>query len=715
MKSFTKLAFVTALMTATMSIAAQSNVGILTVPGTNVTATINGNKDSKFVTNKQGNTLTQVRKQNPNLRTNEQYVTINFNPICSENVTVNVIRVIPTTENPQERWDTGENTLNNLPVGSYDILVSLYDSEALEGILIMKENVTITCDTTIDIDVNEAQPVIFTTYRPDGEIFKVNKYGYDDEGNEIVIEKGNIDHSYGLTFIYRKSDFADIYTNLALDGDRFRMNHISERFVCTENLVYANEGKDACFYINKFYINGDEKILKNNPEDYYYIDEKITSSKKGETSEKMIGCGYDVTYNGNLVLSAYVDGINGEIVKMWVNAPLEPVNKRDRVDLLVRPTMCDNKEIDIYEIKDFEGNVIFTIETPIWQRIYGPTIVAENGNKDYIINGPVAEINNFITSSDGNKRIYPGNSVFSFAESQKYGDLGNNTPINLIYSGGWAYEGVFTPELYYCYLGRYGESREVDKYNSDLIMKVNGKTITSFESKDIDFKNINSFFSPWENPDRELGLVELTFDNQNIIVDGLQGRNLTYVKFDESKEDHIAPTLTMLQMRDGNGNVTDRFETAQDGKVTFSCGDFNYHLFADEFSGWVDCEISNVETSVAPYGQNEWQKLNITEDIDAYAPIAFGHIFSADISALKNDGWYDLKFKLTDAAGNMQEQIVSPAFRIGDTQTGIGDVKSSNATEVCRYTIDGRVISAPQPGINIIKMSDGSSRKEFVR
>lgn len=41
--------------------------------------------------------------------------------------------------------------------------------------------------------------------------------------------------------------------------------------------------------------------------------------------------------------------------------------------------------------------------------------------------------------------------------------------------------------------------------------------------------------------------------------------------------------------------------------------------------------------------------------------------------------------------------------------------KDANATEEARYTLDGREISAPQHGINIVKMSDGTVRKVTVK
>ena len=50
-------------------------------------------------------------------------------------------------------------------------------------------------------------------------------------------------------------------------------------------------------------------------------------------------------------------------------------------------------------------------------------------------------------------------------------------------------------------------------------------------------------------------------------------------------------------------------------------------------------------------------------------------------------------------------------------EAGINDVVVDEivATEVARYDIDGRLLSKPTPGINIIKMSDGSTRKEWVK
>ena len=47
--------------------------------------------------------------------------------------------------------------------------------------------------------------------------------------------------------------------------------------------------------------------------------------------------------------------------------------------------------------------------------------------------------------------------------------------------------------------------------------------------------------------------------------------------------------------------------------------------------------------------------------------------------------------------------------------TSIQGIQSDNVSETARYTIDGQLISSPQKGVNIVKMSDGSTRKVIVR
>lgn len=61
--------------------------------------------------------------------------------------------------------------------------------------------------------------------------------------------------------------------------------------------------------------------------------------------------------------------------------------------------------------------------------------------------------------------------------------------------------------------------------------------------------------------------------------------------------------------------------------------------------------------------------------------------------------------------------VATTAFTVTVTAaTGINEVKSdASAVEVARFTVDGKRISAPQKGINIVRMSDGTTRKVVVK
>ena len=65
---------------------------------------------------------------------------------------------------------------------------------------------------------------------------------------------------------------------------------------------------------------------------------------------------------------------------------------------------------------------------------------------------------------------------------------------------------------------------------------------------------------------------------------------------------------------------------------------------------------------------------------------------------MEAEGWKDFVF--------IEEMSPTGILTIGE---------SNNTFEVKRYTINGRQISQPQKGINIIKMSDGTSKKIYVK
>ena len=60
--------------------------------------------------------------------------------------------------------------------------------------------------------------------------------------------------------------------------------------------------------------------------------------------------------------------------------------------------------------------------------------------------------------------------------------------------------------------------------------------------------------------------------------------------------------------------------------------------------------------------------------------------------------------------------VNSASVKLSDCNAIVGvEDDGAKSTEVARYTIDGQRISVPEKGINIVKYSDGTARKEFVK
>ncbi len=83
------------------------------------------------------------------------------------------------------------------------------------------------------------------------------------------------------------------------------------------------------------------------------------------------------------------------------------------------------------------------------------------------------------------------------------------------------------------------------------------------------------------------------------------------------------------------------------------------------------------------------------------------------LNALKMDKLFVAAFVL-DSEGKVMNAAKAAVKAITD---GIENtnVSAKNITEIARYTVDGRLINAPQSGINIVKMSDGSIIKVLVK
>ncbi|MBQ0115677.1 MAG: hypothetical protein KBT10_07390 [Bacteroidales bacterium] len=399
--------------------------------------------------------------------------------------------------------------------------------------------------------------------------------------------------------------------------------------------------------------------------------------------------------------------------KLYIDAVQSESNEVDKYDVKIIPRFGDKDvtHVETYTWTDWDGTLVTEVDTVVeYQFINGlPIIINKNKEIEYVNLGANGVFR--MPEGGGSPAGLPGHPQFSYVKNQKALNYGSNCPINAVMLENT--NGVFSAGkdayLECNYIGRYGEKRDVDmgavkaevKYNDEIICNNYGTMADDLYN-----------FAAQAKPD---GVITAHLVNENMMVDGLQGSNITDIYCDQHNEDWTAPTLQMLQFMDANGNITDRFDSAEGGTVEFAGGDFNYIVDLNVYTSWFNCKEQTVDVSYAPYGGTNWETLDVTEIPENFYTPGFGYFYRGSLQNVEGDGWFDLKIKLTDLSGNWQEQTISPAFRIGNIQSGIGNVKVGNATEVARYTVDGRAIGAPQAGVNIVKMSDGSVKKVWVK
>ena len=101
--------------------------------------------------------------------------------------------------------------------------------------------------------------------------------------------------------------------------------------------------------------------------------------------------------------------------------------------------------------------------------------------------------------------------------------------------------------------------------------------------------------------------------------------------------------------------------------------------------------------------------------IDASVVEVPGHVMKTTLAGLEYNREYS--FVAFVKTGNGETFYgEQQSFRTNSDPDGIEDIKASEeTTEIARYDIQGRKIAKPQKGINIIRMSDGTTRKVLIK
>ena len=188
------------------------------------------------------------------------------------------------------------------------------------------------------------------------------------------------------------------------------------------------------------------------------------------------------------------------------------------------------------------------------------------------------------------------------------------------------------------------------------------------------------------------------------------------------------PTFATVDIATNYDPATRKLDVTVSGKV--SPEDLAYYLedaaltvylTEDNIVGYQN----NMGVDDNNYVHNHVLRDVLTETLGSPLEITDGDKYSMTYSTTLDEGWNADNMNVIAfvsrqvfATSDVRDVYVNQTnqVKVGGT-VGINNVgvTEGNVKEVARYSLDGRQLSRPEKGINIIKMSDGSTRKVIVK
>lgn len=595
---------------------------------------------------------------------------------------------------------TGSGPISlEVPGGTYDYFTQFYDITTGKIHMIVKEQKNTDVGTTIDINPDEAMNLVSTKLLDEnGEPLQPGILN-SETGGYSAINYTRINYFLPLNLII--SGATDLYdTPFGEHGPTwdFYINDVSDRYSFTQNLIAHGNEENNHYFCRYSTITGitESVLLQNDPSDWVFHTEKFQPSLLGMNGEVYPAFLALNSYNGNVLgqLSSITMSDSPfsleEGFRAYLNNPLD----EDPAGLLIFPGITDH----IAVLDPGTGEEGFLMKGNAVTKdgdyvSYGSGALSSLQTHPYFL-GSVY----YIDESFGFRAGIPFHPRFSFTSEQNSDVIqGNNVPVSSV---GSAYN------IRSNYVGRYGEVRESDFFATEVEIKHEDEIVFSGNY-------IEDGYLSYSIP--ETGKLEFTFTNTNIDVDGLNGKNITRLSFDRSREDWASPTLQHLQFRNTDNKVTDRFETAEQGAVRLAAGDFK---FTGSYASYLPG--NEVQFFYSTYGQDTWTEIELNKIPEYFQMPAFGDYYEASLAGVvvpEENSWFDVKIICTDAAGNKQEQIVSPAFKVEQKTMGIEEVDQSGFTVYPNPFTNEVNIKLPESlkGNYTFKVSDLSGKKIYAQ
>ena len=606
-------------------------------------------------------------------------------------------------------FDWGVNSMQ-VPPGTYDVIaVGLRRNPNPAGAsYVIREQVEFTADTTVCINPDEANILIqFDPRLPNGESCIPPIVQNSESGTEVVVP-GNIDYrrngfSSGLAIRNRGwvtgvgGNVARYFVGLELidasHAFNFYVNQVSDRFFFVCQFGFEKLNFDRSYYFIDMELSTcKDTIVSNRPEDYVMYEKEFKQSPNGLAT--------DYGLHPAFAFSIW-SGTKGQLSKCEFTNPEDFLSDGEKCQYYV----CNShEEEDAAPIQCYIQPGVVNAYDEYYMggssmRTFDPLVALKDG-KFVSVNQGISCYNNYAYESYPDPNQMYGfsrysalewNPVFTYDVDKKRCLSGNSCPIFVSNLNSYDYGNGEVERVLFCryFIGRNGEWRECDNSSIYATIKQDGEVIG---------EGMGFYQLGWMIPEHT-GVIDLNMTNSNVDVDGLEGKNETNIHFTLDADDSAAPTLHMLDFHDGEGNVIDRFDTADQGMLQFYAGDFNVFNIDDQYRNqyYVCSPMTHVEVAYSPYQEDNWNTLEVNEVPELYFN-RMGYYYTGSLATVTGkglDGWFDLKIRLEDAAGNWQEQIISPAFRIDElAYSGIADIlPESSSGDKAIYNLAGQRMS----------------------
>ena len=569
----------------------------------------------------------------------------------------------------------------SLEPGTYDFCCRYINFFTYNSIFDIKEKVQIEENYNIMFDPSEAtNKISFSPKFKNGENMSLTEY---DMWTGEMLQEGNM-KSISYAFSLYCENGGEITGNtIYAEGGYFNLaelmsieiNDVSDRYGFLFHCLGI--GNDNEIYVVKQEAEGcdEDIILSNDPESYITFNREIDIEIPEIYSNDLYTTIEVSTFvngeNPNGWTGGAVNATESNNQTTWINvdAPLENKGEKWNLQILVSPGVA-------YMIKDEEKG---------YQSLYGvssPSIGFEKGEMKefYVENGIYHDTWSYNFPEKESLSMlpwFPGIDEFNFEPGQTTLLAGESVPFNIfkvqnfdvgedIKYFGWEIENR----------GILSEIRSVDEINTKVELKY-GNELVNIQDMD---ELLRFPYNLYKSGNTDYKKIEIELSVLNEVSNTL---NVANIISDLTKDDYIPPTLRMLQFRNSEGIITNRFSTNSSVSLFLTAGDFNYNLWDFECNPVdLDCEWSQA-------GQDNWQSINMEID-ETESSSNFGYFYEGNFS-VSSPGLYDIKISLTDESGNTQSQILGNAL-IVEAESGVG-LNEVDGQVVNVYDLTGNLVA----------------------